>query len=191
MIWLEGFLTSQNLPMVVVSHDREFLDRVCNKIVEVEEGKMVSYKGNYSKYLSQRRERLLQWKEKFDRQQRHIKEEEKWIKRHNKDENMAQQVRSKEQALERLLKSDDLIAPPPRDRKFRFRFPDPPRCGELVVEGEGMMHGYGEGKYKVLFDNVNFRVDRGQRVGFIGPNGSGANTLFFSFTVPLLLIFIV
>lgn len=78
--------------MVIVSHDREFLDRVCNKIVDVEEGVTVSYDGNYSKFLQQRQVRLDLWREKYERQMRHVKEEEKWIKKAKNDPSMAQQV---------------------------------------------------------------------------------------------------
>ena len=82
--------------MVIVSHDREFLDRVCNKIVDVEEGTTVSYQGNYSKHLEQKRNRLEVWRDKYDKQVRFVKEEEKWIKKAKNDPNMAQQVKAKE-----------------------------------------------------------------------------------------------
>ena len=78
--------------MVIVSHDREFLDRVCNKIVDVEEKTTVTYTGNYSKFIEQKRLRLEVWKEKYERQTRIVKEEEKWIKKAKNDPNLAQQV---------------------------------------------------------------------------------------------------
>mmetsp|Transcript_28500 Transcript_28500/g.47893 ORF Transcript_28500/g.47893 Transcript_28500/m.47893 type:complete len:908 (-) Transcript_28500:261-2984(-) len=177
VIWLEEFLTQQNIPMVVVSHDREFLDRVCNKIVDVEDGVTVSYKGNYSKFLEQKRLRISQWRDKYEKQNRYVKDEEKWIKKARNDESLAPQVKARENALEKLRNSEDWVEPPPRDRKFRFRFPEPPRCGEKVLEAEGLAHGYGEGKYKVLFKDVDLYVDRGNRIGFIGPNGSGKSTM--------------
>jgi ATP-binding cassette subfamily F protein 3 len=173
VIWLEEFLRRQNLPMLVVSHDREFLDKVCNKIVDVEEGVTVSYSGNYSKYLEQRKARMAQWREKYERQQRYIKEEESYIRRAHGDPALVQVAKSREAALEKLRAGEDFIRPPPRDRKFRFRFPPAPRCGESVIEGSGLGHGYGEGKYKVLFRDVDLQVERGDRIGFIGPNGAG------------------
>ena len=177
VIWLEGFLQTVSIPMVIVSHDREFLDQVCNKIVDVEDGVTVVYNGNYSKYIVSRRERLSLWREKYDRQLRFVKEEEKYIKKAKNDPSLAQTARSKEQALEKLRSSDDWIQEPPRERRFRFRFPPAPRCGNSIIEVEGLTHGYGDGRYKVLFDNVDIQVDKGERCGFIGPNGSGKSTL--------------
>lgn len=173
VIWLEEFLQRQNIPMLVVSHDREFLDRVCTKIVDVEDGRTVSYAGNYSKYLEQRRARLAQWRDKYEKQQRFLREEEAFIRKAHGDPSLAQVAKSRQNALDKLKGSDELISAPPRDRKFRFRFPPAPRCGESIVEVQGLAHGYGDGKYKVLFEDVDFQVERGDRIGFIGPNGSG------------------
>ena len=165
------------LIQVVVSHDREFLDRVCNKIVDVEDGKTVSYQGNYSKFLEQRRVRLDLWREKYEKQLRHVKEEESWIKKAKNDPNLAQQVKAKESSLEKYKSSEDWVEQPPKDKKFRFRFPAAPRCGTSVIEVNKLTHGYGDGKYKTLFQDVDIQVDRGNRVGFVGPNGSGKSTM--------------
>lgn len=175
--WLEGFLKNQNIPMVIVSHDREFLDQVCNKIVEVEDGAAISYSGNYSKYLELRRARLDAWREKYDKQMRFVQEEEKWIRNAKNDESLAPSIKTKEIALEKLRASEAWIHPPPKDRKFRFRFPTVSRASAVVVEGRKLGHGYGEGKYQTLFKNVNFDVERGARIGFVGPNGSGKSTM--------------
>jgi ATP-binding cassette subfamily F protein 3 len=173
--WLEDFLQRQSIPMVIVSHDREFLDRVCNKIVDVEDGKTVSYQGNYSKFLEQKKNRLEVWRDKYDKQVRYVKEEDKWLKKARNDPNMAQQVKAKEAALEKYKASEDYMEPPPKDKRFRFRFPPAPRCSQSIVEASKLGHGYGEGKYKTLFENVDIAVDRGERIGFVGPNGSGTD----------------
>jgi ATP-binding cassette, subfamily F, member 3 len=174
VLWLEKFLVQQKLPVVVVSHDREFLDRVCTKIVEVEEGSTVPYAGNYSHFLEQKRARLSQWLARYDKQSRYVKEQEMLIKEARGDPAQAHVARSKEAALSKLRSSADFVLPPPRDRKFRFRFPSPPRCGDSIVEVEALSHGYGDGKYRTLFSDVAFQVTRGDRIGLIGPNGSGA-----------------
>lgn len=173
VIWLESFLPKQNLPMVIVSHDREFLDKVCNKIVDVEDGSTVSYQGNYSKFLEQKRIRLELWREKYEKQCKYVKEEEKWIRKAKDDPNMAQQMKARQTALDKLRSSPEWVEQPPKDKKFRFRFPPAPRCGQSVLEASKLTHGYGTGKYAVLFKDVDFQVERGDRIGFIGPNGSG------------------
>lgn len=177
VIWLEDFLIKQSIPMIIVSHDREFLDKVCNKIVDVEEGVTVSYTGNYSKFLESRSARLLEWKNKYEKQTKYVLEEEKWIKKANNDPALAQQANAKKAALEKFKAADEWVERPPKDKKFRFRFPPAPRCGENVLEAEGLGHGYGTGKYKTLFKDVEFSVQRMNRVGFVGPNGSGKSTL--------------
>lgn len=180
VIWLEDFLQRQSIPLLVVSHDREFLDRVCNKIVDVEDGATVAYTGNYSRYLAQRKARLAQWRDRYEKQQRYFKEEEAYIRKAHGDPSLAQVAKSRETALQKLKAGEECVPPPPRDRKFRFRFPPAPRCGESVIECGGLGHGYGEGKYKTLFDNVDLQVRRGDRIGFVGPNGSGRTALCVS-----------
>merc|ERR1711871_728627 len=162
---------------VIVSHDREFLDQVCNKIVDVEEGVTQSYEGNYSKFIIEKQNRLAIWKDQYEKQQKYIKEEEKWIKKNKANEQMAQAVADRKRSLDKLMDSDEYVARPPKEKKFRFRFPPSPRCGHSVVEAEGLGHGYGSGKYETLFHNVALQVDRGNRVGFIGSNGAGKSTM--------------
>jgi ATPase subunit of ABC transporter with duplicated ATPase domains len=174
VFWLEDFLKKQSIPMVIVSHDREFLDRVCNKIVDTEDGHSVSYDGNYSRFLELRRQRLEIWKDQYEKQLKYIKEEEKVIKKAKGDPSQSHVVTSKEAALEKLRNSDEWIRQPPKDKKFRFRFPPAPRCGQSMVEVNKLCHGYSANSTKVtLFKDVNIQVDRGDRIGFVGPNGVG------------------
>lgn len=77
-------------------------------------------------------------------------------------------------ALEKYKSSEDWVESPPRDRKFRFRFPPAPRCGVSVLEASKLSHGYGSGPDQMLFQDVEIQVDRGERMGFVGPNGAGA-----------------
>jgi ATPase subunit of ABC transporter with duplicated ATPase domains len=133
--------------MILVSHDREFLDQVCNKIVDVEEGKLITYRANYSKFLLQRNERLTSWKERYSRQCNYIKEEENWIRRAKTNPMHSGQAKTRENALEKYKKSSDFLLRPPLDRSFRFRFPEPPEKGSSggarrLLEVMNLKHGF-------------------------------------------------
>jgi len=178
--WLEKFLVQQNIPMVIVSHDREFLDQVATKIVDVSEGVCSTYQGNYNRFLKLKALKLDAWESAYGNQQKKIKEERQWI---NANKNKAQTASSRAQReakLEKLLKgegSEELVSKPPRgDRKFRFRFPPPPRSAGVdeVAYIDEFSHGYGP---RTLFENVDLVIESKDRVAFLGPNGAGKSTL--------------
>ena len=111
--WLESFLRTQQLPMIIVSHDREFLDRVCTKIVDTDGGECNAYTGNYSNFLKQKKARLEAWQKAYDNQQKKIQDEKDFINRFRSNAARAPQVKSRELALEKLMKSDELVRRPP------------------------------------------------------------------------------
>ncbi|CAM9204206.1 unnamed protein product [Ectocarpus sp. 8 AP-2014] len=175
--WLESFLQNQNLPMVIVSHDREFLDRVCTGIVDTDGGVAVTYPGNYSNFIKLKRARLESWQASYKNQQKKIKEERNWINKFKSKGAWAAQVKSRQKALDKLIASDDFVKQPPNMGKpFRFRFPPAPRMSgsEEVVSANGVSHGYNGRR---LFGNVNLVVEKGERIAFLGPNGAGKSTL--------------
>merc|ERR1719223_1375774 len=173
--WLEAFLIEQNIPMVIVSHDREFLDRVYNKIVDAEGGMCTSYDGNYSRFLELKKARLDSWNSAYNAQEKKIKEERAWINKFKVKQPQA--VKQRKERLEKLMKSDDYVQKPPFFGKpFRFRFPDAPRLSPEVADIKGLSHSYGEGE-KRLFDDCELFVEKGDRISVIGPNGSGKSTL--------------
>eukprot|EP00566_Odontella_aurita_P003157 CAMPEP_0113569900 /NCGR_PEP_ID=MMETSP0015_2-20120614/24668_1 /TAXON_ID=2838 /ORGANISM="Odontella" /LENGTH=972 /DNA_ID=CAMNT_0000472617 /DNA_START=149 /DNA_END=3067 /DNA_ORIENTATION=- /assembly_acc=CAM_ASM_000160 len=175
--WLENFLRNQNIPMVIVSHDREFLDQVCTKIVDAEGGICSEYDGNYSRFLKLKKARMDAWQAAYDAQEKKIKEERQWI---NKFKIKQPQATKQRQAkLDKLTKSKDYVQKPPFFGKpFRFRFPDAPRLSPEVAEVKGLSHAYGNDAFKkTLFDDAELFIEKNDRIAVLGPNGSGKSTL--------------
>lgn len=171
--WLEDFLRNQNIPMVIVSHDREFLDQVCTKIVDTEGGIATEYDGNYSKFLQLKKARMDAWLAAYNAQEKRIKEERSWINKFKDKQPVA--VKQREAKLEKLVNSKDYVQKPPFVGKpFRFRFPDAPRLSPEVAEIMDLTHGYGNNR---LFDQVQLFVGKGDRIAIVGPNGAGKSTL--------------
>ncbi|KAL7537349.1 hypothetical protein ACHAXR_007755 [Thalassiosira sp. AJA248-18] len=173
--WLEAFLRNQNIPMVIVSHDREFLDQVCTKIVDAEGGICTEYQGNYSKFLGLKKARMDSWNAAYNAQEKKIKEERAWINKFRLKQPQA--VKQREAQLEKMKKSDDYVQKPPFTGKpFKFRFPAAPRLSPEVAEIKGLSHGYGDGANPLFKDSELF-IEKGDRIAVIGPNGAGKSTL--------------
>merc|ERR1712176_1453633 len=175
--WLENFLIEQNMPMIIVSHDREFLDRVCNKVVDAEGGVCTEYDGNYSRFLQLKKARMDSWHAAYNAQEKKIKEEKQWINKFKVKQPQA--VKQRQAKLDKLMKSDDYVKKPPFFGKpFKFRFPDAPRLSPEVAEIKSLTHSYRNGETEnKLFENANLSVEKGDRIAVVGPNGSGKSTL--------------
>jgi ATP-binding cassette subfamily F protein 3 len=169
--WLEAYLKDLNTPMVVVSHDREFLDRLCNQIVETERGISTTYLGNYSNYLEQKQELKQAQESAYERQQKELEKQQAFVDRFRASATRSTQAKSREKLLEKV---ERIEAPTTDVRTLTFRFPPAPRSGREVVQIEDLTHMYGE---KLLFLGANLLIERGDRVAFLGPNGSGKSTL--------------
>ncbi|KAF6002167.1 hypothetical protein F1559_001715 [Cyanidiococcus yangmingshanensis] len=115
--WLEEYLRSLPIPMVIVSHDREFIDRVCNSVVEIERGETVKYTGNYTSFLKQKRERLAAWQAAYERQMKHIEDQRAFINRFKNNAARAAQVKSRERALEKFMTSETFVQAAARERE--------------------------------------------------------------------------
>jgi len=176
--WLEGYLREQTskLALVLVSHDREFLDRVCTKMVETEYGVTHSYPGNYRSFLKLKGERVRLATAAWEAQQKEIKALKADVSRLRNNEAAAATVRAKERALAELQPGGDKHMPKPFTARasFGFRFPPAPRCSKELIELEGVEHGYGG---STLFSDVDLCIERGDRIAIIGPNGAGKSTL--------------
>jgi len=172
--WLETFLQTQNLPMVMVSHDREFLDRVCNKIVDTDGGVSTMYEGNYSRFLKLRKARYEAMQSAYDTMQKKIAEDRAWITKFKDKGSFGSQIKSREKSIEKRLNAPDAPKRPPHSGKpFVFRFPPAPRSTQEVLNMENVSHGYGT----PLFQNLDLLVERMHRIAFLGPNGAGKSTL--------------
>lgn len=173
--WLEAFLIEQNMPMIIVSHDREFLDRVCNKIVDAEGGICTSYDGNYSRFLELKKSRMDAWHAAYNAQEKKIKEERAWINKFRIKQPQA--TKQRQAQLEKQVKSPDYVKKPPFFGKpFKFRFPDAPRLSPEVANIKGLSHSYGGGVNR-LFEDCELFVEKNDRIAVLGSNGSGKSTL--------------
>jgi ATP-binding cassette subfamily F protein 3 len=169
--WLEGYLLEQSAAIVVISHDRTFLDRVCTQIVETERGISRTYLGNYSQHLEQKALEREASQAAFDRQQKELSAQQAYIDRFRASATRSTQAKSREKLLEKV---ERIEAPTESAAGPRFHFPDPPRSGRVVAEVKDLTLSYGE---QILFLGAGLEVERGDRIAFVGPNGAGKSTL--------------
>ncbi len=169
--WLENYLRGINTPMVIVSHDREFLDRLCTKIVETERGISTTYLGNYSAYLAQKAEMRLAQGATYERQQKELAKQQEFIEKFRASATRSTQAKSREKQLEKI----ELVEAPVSDlRSLKFRFPPSPRSGREVIVIDDLTHTFNN---DILFLGANLTVERGDRIAILGPNGAGKSTL--------------
>jgi ATP-binding cassette subfamily F protein 3 len=168
--WLEDYLNGYPYAFVVVSHDRYFLDVTVRRIVEIWNGTLHFYSGNYEKYLEQRRQRREQLESAWRNQQDRIRQLEAFINRFRYQASKAKQVQSRIKELEKI----ERIEIPPEEKAIHFNFPQPKPSGRIVAEFAGVRKCYGE---RLVLDEVNFVIERGDRVALVGVNGAGKSTL--------------
>ena len=169
--WLEDYLIGQTCPLVVISHDRAFLDRVCNQIVETERGVSRSYLGNYSNHLEQKALEREAGQAAYERQQKELASQQAYIDRFRASATRSTQAKSREKLLDKV---ERIEAPIESVSGPRFQFPPAPRSGRLIAEIKDLTHSYGE---QILFLGANLQIERGDRIAFVGPNGAGKSTL--------------
>ena len=169
--WLEGYLTEINVPLVVISHDRTFLDRVCNQIVETERGISRSYLGNYSQHLEQKALEREASQSAFDRQQKELAAQQAYIDRFRASATRSTQAKSREKLLDKVERID---APVESIGGPQFQFPPAPRSGRQIALIDNLTHYYDD---NILFLEASLEVERGDRIAFVGPNGAGKSTL--------------
>lgn len=169
--WLEEFLISNGKAVIVISHDRKFVDNITTRTIEVTMGRIYDYKVNYSKYLELRKERREQQQKAYDEQQKFIAETKEFIERFKGTYSKTLQVQSRVKMLEKLV----LLEVDEEDTSaLRLKFPPSPRSGNYPIIMEGVGKAYGD---HVVFRNANLTVERGDKVAFVGKNGEGKSTL--------------
>lgn len=169
--WLEQFLMESGKAVVVISHDRKFVDNITTRTIEVTMGRIYDYKVNYSKYLELRRERRAQQLKQYEDQQKMIQETKEYIERFKGTYSKTLQVQSRVKMLEKLqiveVDEEDTSA-------LRLKFPPSPRSGNYPVVMEGVGKAYGDHR---VFSNATLTVERGNKIAFVGRNGEGKSTL--------------
>jgi ATP-binding cassette, subfamily F, member 3 len=169
--WLEDFMKDYQGAVVLVSHDRAFLDTVTNRTIEISLGKIYDYKATYSRYVELRQERREQQIAAFRNQQKMIDDTEKFIDRFRSKASKAIQVQSR---IKQLNKVDRIEVEDEDNSSINFYFPPAPRSGKVVVYAEGLQKKYGE---HTVFSGVDFDMERGEKIAFVGKNGQGKSTL--------------
>ena len=168
--WLEGFLRGYDGAVVVVSHDRAFMDNMVDRVAEIDAGRLELYKGNYSAYLKQRDERIERLRQQAERQAEEIAHMEAFIEKFRYKPTKAKQVQDRVKKLEKI----ERIVVPQEKKTVHFNFVQPPRTGDMVVRCSGVVKHFGE---KRVYDGLDLSLYRGEKVALVGPNGAGKSTL--------------
>src|SRR4051812_14707592 len=173
LLWFQEYLVRYPGGLVVISHDRAFLNALCTGMLELRSGRLSYYHGNYDNYLSEKEARKAQQAAAFKTQQREIAHLQVFVDRFGAKASMASRAKSKEKQIERL-KEAAVEEPTEELRKMNFKFPQPPRSGLKVIDLEHVRQAYGS---HVVYKDLNFACERGQRIVLVGPNGAGKSTL--------------
>src|SRR3974390_2058928 len=171
LLWFQEYLKSYPGSILVISHDREFLNQLVGSIVEIRQSRLLRYRGGYDDYLAQREAHEQQLLAAFKHQEREIARLMEFVNRFRAKNTKATQAQSKLKQIERMEKVE---APTSDERKIDFAFPQPLRSGLRVIKLHNIHHAYGE---TVVYRGMNFQAERGQRIVLVGPNGAGKSTL--------------
>lgn len=170
LIWLENFLRGYDGALLMTSHDREFMNRIVNKIIEIDGGTLTTYSGDYAFYAQQRQQNEAQRQAQYERQQAMLAKEIQFIERFKARASHAAQVQSRVKKLDKI----ERVEPPRRRQSVAFEFQAPPRSGDDVVMMKGVAKRYGS---RAIYDGLDFSIRRKERWCVMGVNGAGKSTL--------------
>ena len=170
VVWLEGFLTEYAGSVLVISHDREFMNHLVSRVVDVDQGQLIAYPGNYDEYLEAREAAKEILMASHANQQKRIQEIQGFVARFRYKATKARQVQSRVKMLDKM----ERIKIPPERKKVRFGFPQPSRSGREVAVLEGVRKAY---PGREIYTGLDLTIERGRKVAFVGPNGAGKSTL--------------
>lgn len=168
--WLINFLKSYNGGLLVVSHDKNFINQVTNRTLEIFLGRFYTFKGDYDSYLKYKNERDELISHQYEQQQKKIKETQKFIERFRYKSTKAKQVQSRIKQLEKI----DLVELPEDKNEIDIKFSTPPQSGRTPIKLVSISKFYGD---KKVFEEIDFEIERGEKIAFVGPNGAGKTTL--------------
>ncbi len=171
LVWFQEYLKNYDGAILMISHDREFLNQLVGSIIEIAHRRLQRYRGNWDSYVEQKAAREVQHAAAYKNQQKEIESLQAFADRFRAKASKASQAQSKLKQIDRMEKID---APVTREKTVHFHFPQPPRSGHRVIKLENVDHAYGD---LVVYRGLNFEAERGQRTVLVGPNGSGKSTL--------------
>ncbi len=171
LLWFQNYLQSYTGAILMISHDREFLNALTDAILEIARSKVIRYRGNYDDYLVEKAAREVQLSGAYANQQREIAKLQTFVDRFKAKASKAASAQSK---MKMIAKLDVLDAPENAEKTVKFRFPQPPRSGLRVMKMNGIEFAYGE---KPVYEGIDLEIERGQRTVLVGPNGAGKSTL--------------
>ena len=170
--WLRGFIANYDGAVLIVSHDRAFMDACVDHVAALENRRVTTYTGNYSSYLKQREDNLEQMRAKRAAQERDIAHMQVFVDKFRYKPTKAAQAQERIRKIEQIKK--ELVILPEGHKHIDFKFPDPPRSGDMVVSLEGVSKSYGD---KHIYSDIDLKLYRGEHVALVGPNGAGKSTL--------------
>jgi len=171
IFWLEKYLSSLKIAIIIISHDRYFLDKLCKKIIFIDRGISEIYNGNYSFFVDQKSLNEESQNKAYQLQQKEIEIQKKYIDRFRASATRSSQAKSREKQLKNISKIE---APRATSKSPVFNFPECPRSGKLVLNIKNLSHSYDD---KILFLDINLKISSGEKIAILGPNGCGKSTL--------------